>query len=67
MKKENAEFQQLLFWAVITGNILFMLWITFNGFKERFQGTLPEKLSYVGLMGLLATNSFLLFRKKNRK
>jgi len=44
----------------IGGNILFMLWVSYNGLKEGFQGTLWEKISYITLMGLLTTNSFLL-------
>jgi hypothetical protein len=42
------------------GNIVFILWITFNGINEGFKGSLVEKASYIGLMGLLAINSFLL-------
>jgi len=48
----------------IAGNILFMLWVTYNGIHERFQGTLWQKLSYIGLMGLLTVNTILLLRDK---
>lgn len=44
----------------IAGNILFFLWIFYNGISEGFPGTLIEKISFVTLMGLLATNAFLL-------
>jgi len=44
----------------IAGNIIFILWILYNGINEGFVGTLPEKVSYIGLMGLLAVNSILL-------
>ena len=50
--------------AAVTGNILFMLWITYNGINESFSGTLPEKVSYIGLMILLILNSYLLLRKR---
>ena len=67
MGKVKTSLIKLLFLAAIAGNILFVLWVSFNGLKEHFQGTIFEKLSYIGLMGLLAVNTFLLFyfRKKN--
>jgi hypothetical protein len=49
----------------LAGNIVFILWITYNGIKEGFEGSLVEKASYIGLMGLLAINSFLLFGRSN--
>lgn len=55
--------QQFFIWmknAAITGNILFIIWVTHNAMEAHFAGTIYEKLSYVGLMGLLLTNSFLL-------
>jgi hypothetical protein len=60
----NTKFIMLLRYATIGGNILFMSWIIFNGIKEGFHGTLPEKASYVGLMGLLAINTLLLNKPK---
>jgi len=59
----NIQFISLLRHAAIAGNILFILWVTYNGIKEGFNGTLPEKFSYVGLMALLAINSFFLINK----
>ena len=53
-----TQFIRILRYAAIGGNILFMMWMTYNGIKEGFHGTLPEKASYVGLMGLLAINTF---------
>ena len=52
----------------LAGNLVFILWITFNGINEGFEGSLIEKASYVGLVGLLAINSFLIFgrSKENR-
>jgi len=38
-----VEAKQIIKALVIAGNILFMLWILYNGFQEHFQGTLPRK------------------------
>jgi hypothetical protein len=64
MKKETSFIIELLTWAALAGNILFMLWILYNGIHEHFRGTLNEKLSYIGLVGLLAINTILIFRKR---
>jgi hypothetical protein len=58
MQNKNLAF--LMRFAAISGNILFILWATYNGVKEGFRGTLPEKISYVGLMSLLALNSYII-------
>ena len=63
MKKEQSPLVQLLSFAAVAGNILFVLWILYNGINEGFQGTAIEKISYITLMGLLAVNAFLLIRK----
>ena len=47
-------------------NILFILWILYNGINEGFEGTIPEKLSYIGLMILLAMNSILLLNREKQ-
>ena len=62
MEKEKSPLIELLSWAAIAGNILFMLWILYNGINENFQATLLEKISYFGLIGLLAVNTVLLLR-----
>ena len=54
------NFKSLLTLLTITGNIVFVLWILYNGINEGFSGTLPEKLSYLGLMVLLSVNACLL-------
>ena len=63
MEKEKSPIIELLSWLAIAGNILFVLWILYNGINENFQGTTIEKISYITLMGLLAVNAFLLLRK----
>lgn len=65
MTKEKSPIIELLSWFAIAGNILFVLWILYNGINEGFQGTTIEKISYIALMGLLTVNVFLLIQ--NRK
>ena len=67
METDKLTFVKLLSILVIIGNFLFILWITINGLKEHFQGTIYEKLSYVGLTGLLIVNSILIIRKNRHK
>jgi hypothetical protein len=66
MKKRKSILIEVLTIASLVGNILFMLWISYNGLKEHFKGTVYEKLSYFGLMILLIINSFLILRKNQR-
>jgi hypothetical protein len=66
MEKEQSPFIELISWAAVAGNILFVLWILYNGINESFQGTTIEKISYITLMGLLALNAVLLLRKTRR-
>jgi hypothetical protein len=65
MKKDSSLITDLLSIAAIAGNVLFVLWILFNGINEGFKGTRVEKVSFISLMGLLVINAFLLIR--NRK
>jgi hypothetical protein len=53
--------------GAILGNILFIMWVSYNAIHEGFSGTLPEKISYVGLMALLTTNIFLLINSAGNK
>jgi hypothetical protein len=61
------EIKGLLTWLAIAGNLIFILWILYNGINEDFSGTLIEKLSYLGLMGLLSVNSYLLVEQRVKK
>jgi hypothetical protein len=63
MKKKKPPFVELLSFAAIAGNILFVLWILYNGMDEKFQGTTIEKVSSSTLVVLLAVNALLLIRK----
>ena len=60
MEKEKSPIIELLSWLAILGNILFVLWILYNGVNESFQRTLIEKISYISLISerpLLAESS----------
>jgi hypothetical protein len=64
---QNKEFFLLLKLVALAGNILFILWVTYNGLKEGFHGTVWQKLSYISLMCLLILNSILIFSKSSDK
>ena len=59
---KNSTINKLLRYAVITGNAVFILWITYNGIDEGFSGTMVQKVSYVGLLILLILNIILVYR-----
>jgi hypothetical protein len=64
----NSErFIAFLKYVAIAGNIIFILWILYNGFNEGFKATVPEMVSYLGLILLLGLNCFLLSLKKRRQ
>jgi hypothetical protein len=54
------ELKNVLTILAVIGNILYILWILYNGINEGFEGTLLEIISYITLMGLLAVNTILL-------
>ena len=60
---KNISLYSLLKYLAIAGNVLFILWVTYNGIDEGFSGTLVEKASYVGLMLLLVLNTVLILRR----
>ena len=60
---KNISIYNLFKYLAIAGNVLFILWVTYNGIDEGFSGTLVEKVSYVGLMLLLVLNTVLILRK----
>lgn len=66
MKSDKLSLTEILSLLAIVGNILFVLWIMYNGINESFQGTTIEKISYITLMGLLAVNAFLLIRNRRQ-
>jgi hypothetical protein len=60
------ELKNLLISLAITGNIIFIAWVSYNAIDDGFNGTLPEKVSGIFLIILLAVNSFLLLSYKTR-
>ena len=48
----------------LIGNVLYILWITWNGIDEGFAGTIVQKVSYIGIIILLILNIALISRKK---
>jgi len=61
MNQDSAVYH-LLRYIAVAGNVLFFLWILYNGIDEGFQGTRIEIVSYIGLMILLLINAFLIYR-----
>ncbi len=59
----NKQSISFLRYAAIVGNVLFILWILFNGIREEFKAPLTENFHYVAVMGLLAINTVLLFSR----
>ena len=64
MKEEKASLTEPLSWVAITGNILFMLWMTYRRISESFKGSIYQQISYIGLMGLLAVTIVLLHNRR---
>jgi len=61
------EFKKYLTILAVAGNVIFILWILYNGINEGFKGKLVEIVAYIVLIGLLATNSFLLLGSAKEK
>ena len=61
---KNSKIYKILRFIAIVGNVLYFLWILYNGISEGFAniGTV-QGVSYIGLMVLLILNIFLFFRK----
>lgn len=60
---DRKDLYRALKFLALAGNILLVLWVTYNGIDEGFRGTVYQKISYVGLILLMALNSALLFAK----
>jgi hypothetical protein len=52
--------------AAVFGDVLFILWVTYNGINEGFQGTPVQVGSYIGLVLLLTLNIVLLLIRRNK-
>jgi hypothetical protein len=60
---KNINLYDLFKYLAVAGNLLFILWITYNGIDEGFRGTIYQILSYIGLVVLLVLNTALILRK----
>ncbi len=67
MEEEKTSLTKVLSWVAITGNILFMLWMTYRRLNESFKGSIYQQISYIGLMGLLLVTIALLFRERRQQ
>ena len=65
MQKKNSVF--LMRFAAVFGNLLFILWIIYNAIHEGLRGTLPEVISCLFLICLLALNSYLVLTSLDRE
>ena len=64
---DNKQFLPRIKYATITGNFAYIAWVLFNGLNEGFEGTLPEKFSYAGMIVLFTLNSILLLQNREKK
>ena len=62
---KNLTLSTLLKYLAVAGNVLFILWITYNGIDEGFQGTLVQKTSYIALMLLLLLDTILILKRSS--
>ncbi len=51
-------------YIAIAGNVLFILWLLYNGIDKGFKATNAQLVSYVTLISLLILNIFIVWRKK---
>jgi len=63
---KNLSLSTFFKYLAIAGNVLFILWVTYNGIDEGFHGTMVQKASYVGLMMLLVLNTVLILQSNYR-
>lgn len=66
MEKKNSTLLQYFIIIAISGNILFMAWITYNAIKEHFSGNMHQKIIYLFLMGLLIINSWIILSNRRK-
>lgn len=52
---------------VVAGNILFILWILFNGMDSGWKATALQWLVYISLISLLSLSSILLLQQKAKR
>jgi len=68
MMKNDSTIFKFLRYVAITGNVLFVLWILYNGIDEGSQGTtIYQIVSYISLIFLLILNALLLLSSQSKK
>jgi len=56
---------EILRLLALVGNVIYILWILYNGIDEGFKNIASvQAISLLGLLFLLAINIFLLFRQR---
>ena len=55
---------RLLRYVAITGNILFSLWILYNGIDDGLKATPVQMSVYIALWMLFALNSYIIMRSR---
>ena len=60
-KVRNKQLILLIKSAAIVGNLILLFWFSCNRIHEEFKGSIFQKISSVGLIGLLVITIFLLF------
>jgi hypothetical protein len=55
--------RQILRWAAVVGDVVFILWIVYNAIDSGFVGRPAEIASWIGLLALLTLNALLLGRQ----
>jgi hypothetical protein len=54
----------ILTMLAVTGNGVFIVWVTYNAIDEGFNAATVQYVSYIGLMALLVINIVLLLKNK---
>jgi hypothetical protein len=67
MKKKDSTVFDFLRTITITGNVLFVLWILYNGINEGFKAANIQIVAYLGLIFLLILNALLLLNSRSKK
>lgn len=57
----NNQFILLVKYPLIIGNIILLFWFSFNRISEEFKGSIYQKISSVGLIGLLIITILSIF------
>jgi len=63
--EKTSKVYKILKYLAIFGNIIYILWILYNGINEGFSGKIVEIVSCAGLVLLLIINIALIYHQKN--